>query len=99
MDENRIDEKTVYIGTERYRISLVPQWALTNEGTDLVGRYNYSSGSIRILDTLDEDRREQVLWHEVIHIICMQRNVQLTEEQLDALAYGLYALTTVPVED
>ena len=61
-----------------------------NEG--LVGHIDHRFQTIRILESLPPYQRRQTLWHEIVHQLCLERNLALDEDQIDALAYGLMGL-------
>lgn len=61
------------------------------------GRVDYEHAIIEILDDgqTGEQSHEQTFWHEVVHAIVYDRDIELSgdeEEAVDRLAKGLYAL-------
>jgi hypothetical protein len=80
---------TVKIGGFEFEISYPPRDVIDPDDKGYIGRYNYAAARIFILRSIGSNRAFQVFWHEILHGICDQRNIQLEEPAIDALAYGV----------
>lgn len=87
----------ILLGTVKYAIRTAPRDKIDPESDGYVGKFVFSRGEILVLDSMPIPQKYQTLWHEILHIICGQRNVSLSEEELDAMAHGIVeALTNNP---
>jgi len=57
---------------------------------DFVGTNNRDAQTITVISGLPQDARDDTILHETIHIISNELCLKLTEEQVGALACGLY---------
>jgi hypothetical protein len=64
-----------------------------NESGNLLwGKITHASGELYIWDGLSPDQQYVVLWHEMLHGIESQHDLDLGEGPLDTLAYGIVSL-------
>ena len=84
--------KTVRISGIDYQIELLQH---LNDGEKvLYGRAEYDQSSIK-LNTSNQEHQFMcvTLWHEILHVICSQADINLGEEEeqvVDKIAYGIY---------
>ena len=74
------------IGYKTFDVVYQPKVFLDNE--EVSGYIDFDDGKICIKDELPLDSKNQTLLHEIFHGIENVFNIQLTEEQIDALATG-----------
>lgn len=79
---------SVRIGPLVFSVEIVDRLQ-DNEQKSLDGHITYGDCTIRINSRLCPQMRHQVLWHEVIHGILSVSGLELEEEKVDILAYGL----------
>lgn len=77
------------IGTIIYNLHEVPAEVLDPKGKGFLGNICFSKSEIRILNTMAEPCKMQTVWHEIFHAIAGQRNMDIGEGTLDALAFGV----------
>lgn len=77
--------KKIKIGAITYELEYV-QNLKNDKGTDLFGQILYDDQIIQISTGLKPDREFTVLWHEVVHGICDQFQLDLTESQVATMA-------------
>jgi hypothetical protein len=77
------------IGSQHYRIFVSPEDHPLLEG-NYCGRLDEAGLELHVLDKSATESKWVTLWHEVLHGIIAQRNVDLDEGELDALAHGIY---------
>ncbi len=78
--------KFVKVGPLTYRMQEVTEEML---GDGVMGHESFRTGTISILATLEPVFKQESLWHELLHIIAEQHNIDLNEGQIDALATGV----------
>lgn len=78
------------IGNIPYNVHLLPQEVIDPDKEGYVGRHLGWVQMLPISDTCMPDAGQQILWHEILHAICDQRNVTIEDNALDAIAHGLY---------
>lgn len=76
----------IKVGPLNYDLILIGKEHLSE---DSVGLESFYRGSIRILDTLKDDFMLLTLWHEIVHVIAEQHNLNLNEGEVDAIAAGV----------
>jgi hypothetical protein len=82
--------KEIRIGPIVFKVVLV--WRLTAEDNTkkIDGHIVYSSSEIKIEAGLEEQRKRQVIWHEIIHGILTQAGIYDQDEKaVDVLAHGV----------
>lgn len=73
------------------------RYAQYKELTDCVGQCDPNTNTILIDRTLSDDVRSQTVMHELMHVVEMTMNLNLTEQQVDCLAAGwLHLLRSNP---
>ena len=86
---NKIDK--VKVGYKTYKIERPP--AIKEVGGELCGSCDFHDCIIKIADKLDQDDKNLVFLHELIHSICSRLSIDrlnADEQTLDRLATGLY---------
>ena len=78
----------VTIGPITYQVQYVPNLHDENHQS-IDGAVYEGKALIEINAALDPQGRRVTLWHEILEIVCMQAGTRLSEEDLDALAYGI----------
>ncbi len=98
-------DKSIKVGPLTYKVQEVPEEIL---GDEVIGHESFRTGTISILMTLQPAFKLETLWHELMHIVTEQHNINLNESQIDALANGVMGViqdnpeilgTTVPWEE
>lgn len=79
----------VKIDTIIYQVVETPEDIIDPKGKGWLGRISFGNALIQIRENMTAECKIQVLWHEVIHAIATQRNVKISEEEIDALAFGM----------
>ena len=79
----------IIIGGDRFCVHEVTGAEMDPDDNSYVGRVSFSRSVITVLKEATDDHKKQTICHEIMHVICQQRNVELSERALDALAYGL----------
>jgi predicted heme/steroid binding protein len=62
------------------------------EGENIVGRVFHKRHVIGLLRGTDYRYSNQTLWHEALHVVAYQRNIELSENAIDSLAFGIIEL-------
>lgn len=79
----------IKVGPFSYKIELTD--VVSEENPDLVGRVNHDiDKSIRIDNSLDTDRAQATLFHELIHCVDSFMLIGLKEKQIEQLGNGLF---------
>lgn len=78
------------IGPTAYRVEYVDDPRINGTSTD--GVIDPEESVIKIGAYLPRDRAAVVLWHEILHGIEIDRNISLTEREVDSLARGIVAM-------
>lgn len=60
-----------------------------SEGKDLLGQCVYEDGVINLRAEMNDQRKAQVLWHEVLHAVDGDAQLNLSEQQIASMANGL----------
>jgi len=76
------------IGPVVYEVVRTEQARFDSEHGNYIGRVIHQEGKIYVLDNMPVDQQQQTEIHEIVHVLAIQRNLDLTEKQIDALAYG-----------
>lgn len=79
---------TIKIGSVDYEI--VIDDGLRRE--ELIGQCDYNAQVIRLCPSILGDRREAVLWHEVLHAIFEQIGEEQNEVLIDRLSYAIHGV-------
>jgi hypothetical protein len=66
----------------------------TDDGSCLLGMCDPINEKIKILKDTEKIFREKIWLHEVMHAICKEINIKLTERELDLMANVLYDVFT-----
>ena len=74
------------IGAFTYTVILAHDLKRGDEKMD--GHLEHSKSSITLDDDMDKQATTQTLLHEVVHEIAIQSGQDLSEGQVDAIAYG-----------
>lgn len=61
-------------------------------GADQIGECDVCGGEIIVTATLKEDIKNETILHEVIHCVDEMLSIGLSEEQVNRLSVGLYAV-------
>lgn len=69
----------VKIGGVVYTIEIVPL-VIVDGNRNCQGSVDYNLTSILLLDSISEERRKEVLIHEITHAIAHEANIDVTEE-------------------
>ena len=80
-------QKVCYILSKPYRILDVEPGC----APDFVGTNSRDMQTITLRDDIANEAREDTILHEAIHIISDELCLKLSEEQVGALACGLYS--------
>ena len=70
-------------------LTYVVKFGACSDTEDWNGVCRYNALQIRINDSMSDRRQGSTLVHEVLHAICDERAVKLTEEQVETLANGM----------
>jgi len=84
--------KKIVVGSYTYTISFPEKiFATTKSGKKIAldGDVNFDDEKIQIKKSLRGPRRELTLWHELIHAIAEDQEMELSEEKTDKLAHGI----------
>ena len=84
----KIPNPTVILSVP-YRIEY-PKEIRDDKDDYIVAQYDPADLVIRILNRLENVSKEQAWMHEILHGICRDINLVLTEKELDTLANTLY---------
>jgi hypothetical protein len=79
--------KTVKVGGLRYKVLLKDEIEICGEMK--LGSFDNEKLTIEISSGCVEDARLVTLWHEIIHAIDEQANLQMTEGATNALAHSV----------
>lgn len=83
----------VKIGWKDYKvIKSKPEMALNSDGGICYGKIFYDKREIYINDDYDEEQQKVTLLHEVLHGVDEIYGLGLSEDQVEGLGHGLYAL-------
>ncbi len=77
----------VWVGPMAYKVLVVVD--LMDGGRKLDGHIKYTEQVIFIDENNVVGARWQLLWHEILHAIVTQGGLEMTETELDVLAYGV----------
>lgn len=64
----------------------------TDKGEPLDGHIVYGDAIIKVKANMADSVRKQVFLHEIVHAMCSQNGVKLSEKDTDRLAYTLLDL-------
>ena len=85
--ENERLPKQVKVSGVVYSVSIAEESIIVDDKA-CIASINYDGAKIRISSECRPKRLS--LWHEIIHAIAHDRMIALTEEQVEALARGVY---------
>lgn len=86
-DEDQLERPTqVRVFGKEHVINYIPR----GYGMDHMGLTDYNNGIINILEDQPEAEEADTVLHEVIHVIDLTMDLDLTEHQVTALATGLF---------
>lgn len=63
-----------------------------DSGADLLGHSKQTDTELHVRDGMPADRERAILWHEILHAVESDAGISLTEEQVRAMAAGLFAV-------
>lgn len=63
---------------------------LDDENTKVYGIIDYNNLTIKLEKLYSQQKNEQSLWHEIVHAICVEYNVEIEDEDVDRIGCGLY---------
>lgn len=58
----------------------------------LIGECDYNTQTISLAPKIDGDRRDAVLWHEILHAIFEQIGEEQNEALIDRLSYSIHGV-------
>jgi len=79
------------VGIKTYEIQKPSE--IIQVGGEFAGMQSYRRSTIEIADKLDQQDKNQVFWHEILHAICDRfhlRELDGDEQTIDLLATGIY---------
>jgi hypothetical protein len=92
----------VKIGPILYRVVVGPE-RRSEQGNSLWGEICHATGEIFLWEGLSPEQRYATLWHELIHGLGSQTGMELSEGDIDRIAYGVMQLlmdnALVPTSD
>lgn len=62
------------------------------EHRSLIGECDYNTQTISLHPKIEGDRRDAVLWHEILHAIFEQIGEEQNEALIDRLSYSLHGV-------
>jgi hypothetical protein len=80
---------SVKIGPVWYEVHEVPGLRNPVNDQQLNGRISENEAVIQLEAAMCEQAKRVTLWHEILHAIGMHSGHEFSEEQLEALAYGI----------
>lgn len=86
--------KTVKVGGVTHDVEVVDE-KLTIDGSAVMGTFNFFESKFRLRSEIGEQEREATFWHEVVHALAYDRNVEFKgseERAVDQLGRRLHAL-------
>jgi hypothetical protein len=78
----------IKVGFNTYRIQRKGGLS-ADDGQGLLGQANHSNFRIILSKGYSRNRNYQTLWHEIIHAIARERNLELPEEVVGQISNGL----------
>lgn len=79
---------TLKVGTNKYKVFL--RSLLTGEdATSYMGQAHHSKEHINMARGYSKYKQYKTFWHEVIHCICLERNINLEESEVDNIGNGI----------
>ena len=81
----------VWVGPIRFDFIAVEDLK-TEDGEPLDGHIVYGDAIIKVKANMADSVRKQVFLHEIVHAMCSQNGVKLSEKDTDRLAYTLLDL-------
>ena len=79
----------VKVGGLIYDISFEDR-LLDDENTKVYGIIDYNNLTIKLEKLYSQQKNEQSLWHEIVHAVCVEYNVEMEDEDVDRIGCGLY---------
>lgn len=83
----------VKIGGFEFTIS-ESETVIIDDKASYAGKISYTEQAIQIKTGLAEDYKSQTFWHEVLHGIAWERNIDLGKNEeyiIDSMANGIYS--------
>ena len=80
--------QSVKIGPFEYAVQLIQDLKRGNRKLD--GHISHNETTIKLEAVMSPQAQTQVLWHEILHGIAMQSNLDLSEQEVDVLSFGVY---------
>ena len=81
----------IKVGMEIYKIQ-VQGGVVADDGKGLLGQADHSKSLIRISTGYNKYDQYKTLWHEIIHAINAERNLDLEEAKVNQLTNGIVLL-------
>ncbi len=84
----------IKIGGMEYQVNITDKPIIINNDANYGGCIYYNKNEIQICEDLAEEKKKQVFWHEVLHGIVCDRNIDLGDKEemvVDMLSYGILA--------
>jgi hypothetical protein len=89
LESDSMEADSVRIGPFDYAVKFI-EGLESHDKRKLDGHISHHQTSITIEAAMTNQARTQVLWHEVLHGIANHANLDLTEDEVDVLSFGVY---------
>lgn len=82
--------KTIKVGYHDYKVRMVPSvMKRAKSGEKLIGQCDLMKQEIRVWEGVGPDNQMSTFWHEVLHAIAHNWDIDLTETDVSRLGCGL----------
>ena len=79
---------TIKYGGAEYELNFVDE-IRDNKGDEKLGFFEPAKGRITISKNQNKYSSDQTIWHELVHMVCMHAGLELKENQIEAIAFGV----------